>query len=55
MDAGAGVSYTLLVQQHIPSFLNPFSFFLNRASKLCMVSVDKCPLCRNYHSSCSTL
>lgn len=34
INAEAGVSYTVLVQQHIPSFLNPFVFlFFNRASK----------------------
>lgn len=34
VNAEAGVSYTVLVQQHISSFLNPLFFlFFNRASK----------------------
>lgn len=40
INAEAGVSYAVLVQQHIPSFLNPFFLFLTVQAKLCMVFVD---------------
>lgn len=41
INAEAGESYTVLVQQHIPSFLNPFFFhFLTVQAELCMVFVD---------------
>lgn len=41
INAEAGVSYTVLVQQLIPSFLNPLFFlFLTMQAKLCMVFVD---------------